>query len=265
MRLLFLMAFQYTHILCRVSERGSQDRVPKLTGRFWLSSWTPKSSSLPRRRASDRSGARSAQVWAASNLPPFFCLEKIQAKTLLKLRSSGFPLWFCTFVVRPRPTKACGRWIRGQLNIFILRSGPPGRRCARSRAAVEAGQAHDRLSSLSQIDAQLLQLFGVVAPQQQVPLFAALGNVALLAADLRAARRGPPCPPPSARRSSRAQSPDAPRWLSLFFSRSSRFLRSISTSLCEMSLILSRESFMASPVSRPRGLGRPSAAGSACS
>jgi hypothetical protein len=26
------MAFQYTHILCRVSERRSQDRVPKLTG-----------------------------------------------------------------------------------------------------------------------------------------------------------------------------------------------------------------------------------------
>jgi hypothetical protein len=26
------MVFQYTHILCRVSERRSQDRVPKLTG-----------------------------------------------------------------------------------------------------------------------------------------------------------------------------------------------------------------------------------------
>jgi hypothetical protein len=32
MRLLFLMVFQYTHILCRVSERRYQDGVPKLTG-----------------------------------------------------------------------------------------------------------------------------------------------------------------------------------------------------------------------------------------
>jgi hypothetical protein len=32
MRRLFLMVFQYTHILGRVSERRSQDRVPKLTG-----------------------------------------------------------------------------------------------------------------------------------------------------------------------------------------------------------------------------------------
>src|ERR1700733_6279740 len=32
MRLLFLIALQYTHIPCRVAERRSQDRVPKLMG-----------------------------------------------------------------------------------------------------------------------------------------------------------------------------------------------------------------------------------------
>ena len=36
MGLLFLMAFQYTHILCRVLERQCKDRVPKLNGHFGL-------------------------------------------------------------------------------------------------------------------------------------------------------------------------------------------------------------------------------------
>ena len=39
-----------------------------------------------------------------------------------------------------------------------------------------------------QVDAQFLQLFGIVFAMQQIPLFAALGNLALLRADLLARR-----------------------------------------------------------------------------
>lgn len=55
--LMFLMAFQYTHILCRVSERRSQDRVPKLTGISGCRS-TPSESSGTRRMAETVAGPR---------------------------------------------------------------------------------------------------------------------------------------------------------------------------------------------------------------
>jgi hypothetical protein len=48
MRLLFLIALQYTHILCRVSEHRSQDRVPKFDGYFGCCSTPGESSPMLR-------------------------------------------------------------------------------------------------------------------------------------------------------------------------------------------------------------------------
>ena len=103
--------------------------------------------------------------------------------------------------------------------------------------------------SAVEVDAELFQLFGVVALVEQIPLLGAFGDFALLRADLGARRAvdflfGLQQSVITFTSSSRTS-------LGSRFSRNSRLLRSAATILWEMSLILSRESFMWSPESRP--------------
>src|SRR5260370_11190051 len=95
MRLLFLMAFQYTHILCRVPERRSQDRVPKLTGISGCCRTPGESSAIRTKPLGREQPATSLRVVHYPGLPCGRVLDPNVAKppsrvaTMINVRGRG--------------------------------------------------------------------------------------------------------------------------------------------------------------------------------